>query len=58
MQYKGTELDGFLKVNLASKMTAKLSFQSNLEFTEVAIQIYRECVYLDDSISTCYIRAK
>ena len=31
---KGTELDNLLKVNLASKMAAKLSFQSNIKFTE------------------------
>ena len=29
----GTELDNLLITNLASKMAAKLSFQSNLEFT-------------------------
>ena len=27
------ELEGLLKVNLASKMAVKLSFQSNIEFT-------------------------
>ena len=32
-QLKETKLEGLLKVNLASKMAAKLSFQSNLEFT-------------------------
>ena len=31
---KGTELEGLLKVNLASKMAAELSFQSNIEFTD------------------------
>ena len=30
---KGTKLEGLLKVYLASKMAAKISFQSNLEFT-------------------------
>ena len=30
---RGTELDNLLITNLASKMAAKLSFQSNLEFT-------------------------
>ena len=29
----GTRLDNLLITNLASKMAAKLSFQSNLEFT-------------------------
>ena len=32
IQYKGTELDNLLITNLASKMVAKLSFQSNSEF--------------------------
>ena len=27
--------EGLLKVNLASKMAAKLSFQSNIEFTDI-----------------------
>ena len=31
---KRTKLVGLLKVNLASKMIAKLSFQFNLEFTD------------------------
>ena len=33
MQEKGTKLEGLLKVNLALKIAAKLSFWSNLEFT-------------------------
>ena len=32
---EGTELDNLLITNLASKMAAKLSFQSNLEFTVI-----------------------
>ena len=33
IQQKGTELKGLLKINLASNKAAKLSLQSNLEFT-------------------------
>ena len=33
-QLKGTELESMLKVSLASKMAAKLSFQCNIEFTD------------------------
>ena len=35
LEEHGTGLEGLFKINLASKMAAKLSLQSNLEFTDL-----------------------